>query len=55
VLVRGTKEADLERIGGAPSVKAVEIHPASLEEIFLAYMQAPGGAGERDEAEEAPV
>jgi ABC-2 type transport system ATP-binding protein len=40
LLVRGAADADLVRLGQHPAVRSVEVRTPTLEEIFVAYMQA---------------
>lgn len=52
VLVQDATEEDLAALRGHPAVRAIEVRPPSLEEIFVAYMQTGPQRGEADAAEE---
>jgi ABC-2 type transport system ATP-binding protein len=43
-LVRGMTDGHLAAIQGHETVEAVEVHAASLEDIFVAYMQSDGSS-----------
>jgi ABC-2 type transport system ATP-binding protein len=45
VLVRDVTDADVARLHNEPGIVAVESRTPSLEEIFVAYMQADGASG----------
>jgi ABC-2 type transport system ATP-binding protein len=52
MLVRGMGEAQLAALNGHEAVSAVEVHSASLEDIFVAYMQQDSGADQNVVQEE---
>jgi ABC-2 type transport system ATP-binding protein len=58
LVIRGMSDAEVAVLAEHPVVEAVEQHPVSLEEIFVAYMQRNGTgspAGKRAESVTAPV
>jgi ABC-2 type transport system ATP-binding protein len=51
-IVRGLGDEQLAMLRGHETVDGIEVHPSSLEDIFVAYMQGNNGAPRQEQNED---